>query len=199
MVGGCQVDKSVIDELEVIVGSDYISTREDVLLTYSASASTGYERVFPSAVVRPANAAEVASILRVANTYQIPVTPRSGGSSLQAEVIPKPQGLVIDLLRLNEIHLFEDLRSIRVGAGVTFGELDKYLGDRGLWIPVFLLAVSFSVVKIGFIQADWVCSECGYIDRDALNKRRRVLKAVSLAWLLFYGFGLLDWMLQTPS
>lgn len=69
----------------------------------------------------------------------------------------------------------------------------------GLWIPVFLLAVSFSVVKIGFIQADWVCSECGYIDRDALNKRRRVLKAVSLAWLLFYGFGLLDWMLQTPS
>jgi FAD/FMN-containing dehydrogenase len=136
-VGGCGVDKSIIDELEAIVGSNYISTREDVLLTYSASASTGYERVFPSAVVRPANAEEVASILRVANKHKIPVTPRSGGSSLQGEVIPKPQGLVIDLLRLNEIQLFEDLRSIRVGAGVTFGELDKYLGEKGLWIPIY--------------------------------------------------------------
>jgi len=131
------VDKSIIKKLAEIVGSEYVSTRQDVLLTYSASASTGYDRVFPAVVVRPSNTQEVSAILKIANGFKIPVTPRSGGSSLQGEVIPKEGGIVIDMLRFTEITLFEDLRSVRVGAGVTFGALDKFLDAKDLWIPIY--------------------------------------------------------------
>ncbi|MHA1652741.1 MAG: FAD-binding oxidoreductase [Candidatus Thorarchaeota archaeon] len=131
------MDPKLVKELEDIVGEEYVSTRPDVLLTYSHSASTGYDRRIPGAVVKPGSTEEVAEILKVANKYKIPVTPRSGGTSLQAEAIPEEGGLVVELLRLKEITLFEDLRSVRVGAGVTFGQLDKFLNQHGLWVPVY--------------------------------------------------------------
>ena len=129
--------EQIIRNLVEIVGDEYISTRDDILLAYSCTASMGVEPVRPGAVVRPADAEEVARILRLANKHKISVTPRSGGSSLQAEALPKEDGLVIDMLRLREIEIFEDLRTARVGAGVTFGMLDKALGERGLWVPVY--------------------------------------------------------------
>ncbi|MBD3406830.1 MAG: FAD-binding protein [Candidatus Lokiarchaeota archaeon] len=131
------MDGKVISELIEIVGTDYVSTRPDVLLTYSASASTGYDSVLPDAVVRPANTEQVAAILKLANRHKIPVVARSGGSSLQGEVIPKKGSIVVELMRLDDIELFEDLRSIKVGAGVTFGMLDKYLNKHNLWLPVY--------------------------------------------------------------
>lgn len=131
------MDKRALKELAAVVGEEYLSTRRDVLLTYSASASTSYERRFPAAVVRPANTQQVADVLKIANRYRIPVTPRSGGSSLQGEVIPAEGGLVVDLLRLNEIEVFPELRAVRVGAGVTFGRLDKYLLQYDSWVPIY--------------------------------------------------------------
>ena len=131
------MDPVALKALSEIVGDEYCSTRKDVLLTYSASASTSHESRVPSAVVRPANTHEVSEVIRVANRHRIPVTPRCGGSSLQGEVIPIADGLVVDLLRLNEIEDFPDLRAVRVGAGVTFGRLDKYLKGRGAWVPVY--------------------------------------------------------------
>ena len=127
----------MIKEFEEIVGSEFVSTRADVLLTYSQTASMAIEPVIPTAVIRPANDTEVSQILKVANKYNVPVTPRSGGSSLQGEAIPKPGGIVVDMLRLEEITLYEDLRSVTVGAGVTFGKLDKFLAKHDLFLPVY--------------------------------------------------------------
>ena len=127
---------SIVNELAQVVGEKFVSTREDVLHTYASSASMAKNPVRPGAVVRPSDADEIAALLKIANKHQIPVTIRSGGTSLQGEVIPKPDGLVIELMRLNGIQLFEDLRSVRVGAGVTYGELDKFLSKHGLWLPI---------------------------------------------------------------
>ncbi len=127
----------IVNDLVGIVGDEFVSTQPAVLLAYSHSASVGYEGAMPDVVVRPANAEEVAEILRLANRHKIPVTPRSGGTSLQGEVIPRHGGIVIDLLRLKEMTLYEELRSVRVGAGVTFGQLDKFLLGHDLWVPVY--------------------------------------------------------------
>ncbi len=131
------MDKEIVRELSKIVGQEYVSTRKDVRLTYSTSASTSYEKVLPGAVVRPGTTEEVSEVLKVANKHKIPVTPRGGGSSLQGEVIPQQDGLVIELMRLDEINLYKDLRSVTVGAGITFGVLEKYLNKQDLWIPYY--------------------------------------------------------------
>ncbi|MGY5853507.1 MAG: FAD-binding oxidoreductase, partial [Candidatus Thorarchaeota archaeon] len=69
--------------------------------------------------------------------HGIPVTPRSGGSSLQEEVIPKLGGLVVELLRLDGITLHKELRSVTVESGVTYGALEKFLRPHDLWVPVY--------------------------------------------------------------
>jgi len=60
------VDKEIVKELSKIVGEDYISTRKDILLTYSTSASTTYERRLPGAVVRPRTTDEVSDRVKSA-------------------------------------------------------------------------------------------------------------------------------------
>ena len=130
------MDSEIINQLSEIVGEEFVSTRNDVLLTYSSSASMAKKPVKPGAVVKPANNEEIAAVLQVANKFKIDVTVRAGGTSLQGEVIPKAGGLVVELMRLNEIKLYKDLRSVTVGAGVTYGQLDKFLEAHGLWVPV---------------------------------------------------------------
>ncbi|MBE0527286.1 MAG: FAD-binding oxidoreductase, partial [Candidatus Thorarchaeota archaeon] len=101
------MDDAIVQKLIAIVGKEYVSTRQDVLLAYSTSASMSYETELPGAVVRPQTTEQVSEILKVANRHKISVTPRSGGSSLQGEVIPKEGALVVDLLRLEEIKVYE--------------------------------------------------------------------------------------------
>ena len=129
--------KKVIDNLSKIVGDEFISTRPDVLLANSVTASMASDGVLPGAVVRPADAEQVSEILMLASKNKIPVTPRSGGSSLQEEAIPEPDGLVVELLRLGGIKLYKELGSVTVGAGVTYGELEKFLKKHDLFVPVY--------------------------------------------------------------
>lgn len=131
------MDKKLVEALSNIVGSEFTSTKQDVLLAYSQTASMASDQVLPGAVVRPANAVEVSKILEVARRYSVPVTARSGGSSLQEEAIPEPDGLVVELMRLNEITLHKELRSVTVGAGVTYGMLEKVLKENNLFLPVY--------------------------------------------------------------
>jgi len=131
------MDLEILKGLERIVGSEFVSTKADVLLTYSQTASMAADPILPVAVVRPADTHEVSELLKLANKNKITVVPRSGGSSLQQEAIPKPNSIVIDLMRLEGIKLYEDLQSVTVGAGVTYGELDKFLDKHGLFLPVY--------------------------------------------------------------
>jgi len=130
------VDGRIIKMLKEIVGEEFVSTREDVLLAYSETASMARDPVQPEVVVRPSSTEEVSRILKLCDAEKLLVRPRSGGSSLQGEAIPKKGGLVLELMRLQSITLYEELRSVTVGAGVTFGQLDKYLGQHDLWVPV---------------------------------------------------------------
>ncbi|MGQ4910773.1 MAG: FAD-binding oxidoreductase [Candidatus Thorarchaeota archaeon] len=129
--------EEMVARLRRVVGDEYVSTREDVLLTYSQSASMASDPVRPGVVVRPKDTHEVSEILKIASEFNIPVQPRGGGSSLQEEVIPEPDGLVVDLLRLDNITFHENLRSVTVGAGVTYGALDKFLNKHDRWVPVY--------------------------------------------------------------
>jgi FAD/FMN-containing dehydrogenase len=158
------LDKEVIRELSKIVGEEFITTRRDVLLTYSTSASTSYKQVIPGAVVRPGSAEEVSQILKIANKHKILVTPRAGGSSLQGEVIPQEDSLVVELMRFEDIHLYENLRSVTVGAGITYGKLDKFLDQYDLWVPFYpgsalvaTIAGNVAVNGSGFGSAAYGC------------------------------------------
>ena len=130
--------KEIAKRIKDIVGEEYVSDSIDVLLTYSVTASTGFDFYMPDLVVRPRTTEEVAGIVKLANEYKIPIIPRGGGTGLQAEALARRGGIIIDLTRMNEVlDLNEENLSVTVEAGITFGKLDKILMEKGLWFPIY--------------------------------------------------------------
>jgi len=125
-----------IQALQTIIGDlERVSTQKADLEAHSVDESfhEGHE---PQMVVWPQSATEVSEILKFANQHRIPVTPRSGGSSLEGNPIPVQGGIVLAMSRMDRILEIrpEDLQ-VRVQPGVIYDELNQRLGKYGLFFP----------------------------------------------------------------
>ncbi len=85
----------------------------------------------PAALVRVANAADVAAILNFARTSGLEVAVRSGGHSVPGHS-GTDGGLVIDLRDLNGFEIDHEARTIWAGAGLTAGEVTAAVEPHGL-------------------------------------------------------------------
>ena len=83
------VTEEVVKALQDVVGEKYVKTAPDVLDVYKSdeSLAPSYWRT-PEVVVLPANTEEVAEIVKIANKYNVPVTPRSAGTSVSCCAVP---------------------------------------------------------------------------------------------------------------
>jgi glycolate oxidase len=61
----------------------------------------------PEVVVFPGTTEEVALIVKLANQYLVPITPRSAGSGVACGAIPVYHGIVVELERMNQILKFD--------------------------------------------------------------------------------------------
>lgn len=125
-----------IQALQAIVGDpERVSTKKVDLEAHSIDESfhEGHE---PEVVVWPQNATEISEVLKFANQRRIPVTPRSGGSSLEGNPIPVQGGIVLAMARMDRILEIrpEDLQA-RVQPGVVYDQLNQRLGKYGLFFP----------------------------------------------------------------
>ena len=85
------------------------------------------------AAVLPANAQEIAAIVKLANAYDFPITVRSGGTSLADGAIPVCGGLVLCMDRLNKIiELNEEGMYMTVEAGVRTIDIQNAAHEKGL-------------------------------------------------------------------
>ena len=98
------VTPEVVSKLQSIVGEKFVKTDKDVLEVYQSDESlTPSLWHLPEVVVSPANTEEVAAIVKLANTYHIPVTPRSAGTSVSCGAVPVCGGIVLLMERMNKI------------------------------------------------------------------------------------------------
>ncbi|MHA1129844.1 MAG: FAD-binding oxidoreductase [Candidatus Helarchaeota archaeon] len=128
----------VVNALQEIVGSDYVATDRETCYVYSQDCSI--EKGFvPDIVIRPANATQISQIMKLANKFKVPIYPRGAAASLVLMGVPlKPHALVIDLTRMNRIvELDEDSMSVTVETGITWGELEASLKEKG-WYTGFI-------------------------------------------------------------
>lgn len=131
-----KIDANVIEKLKEIVGEKYVLFDDaDSLEQYSHDEvpDKSYAHM-PDAAVSVANAEEISKILKLANEFKIPVTPRGAGSGLSGGAVPIYGGIVLLTDRMNKIiELDRENMMITVQPGVVTNEINDYLSEFGLF------------------------------------------------------------------
>jgi glycolate oxidase len=144
------VTREIVKELQAIVGEkNLIFNDPDLLQNYSHDEVAGpqYARM-PEVVVKPATAQEISSIMKLANRYRVPVTPRGGGTGLSCGAVPMYGGIVLALERMNRILEIDRENMVAVvEPGVVTSEIGKAVQEFGLFYAGY--PMSFESCFIG--------------------------------------------------
>ena len=128
------MNKNIIKKLQDIVGAKYLATAREDLMCYSYD-GTGQEYM-PSAVAFPGSAAEISSIMRLANQELFPVIPRGAGTGMTGGSLPVEGGLVLVMSRLNRIlEIDAENQVAEVEPGVITGQFQSAVRKQGLFYP----------------------------------------------------------------
>ncbi|MBV5305435.1 MAG: FAD-binding protein [Desulfobulbaceae bacterium] len=126
--------KKVAEEIAHIVGRKHCTTRLEDLHCYSYD-GTG-KTFLPDIVAFPDSTSQVAGLLRLAGTYNLPVVARGAGTGMTGGSLPVQGGLVLALSRLNRIlEIDRDNQIAIVEPGVITGEFQKAVQEVGLFYP----------------------------------------------------------------
>jgi FAD/FMN-containing dehydrogenase len=95
----------------------------------------------PALIARCTSADDVAEIARFARNHQLDLAVRGGGHN-GAGLGTVDDGVVIDLSPLREVQVDPDARTVRVGGGATWGEVDRATGEHGLATPSGIISTT---------------------------------------------------------
>jgi hypothetical protein len=95
----------------------------------------------PSLIARCADADEVARAVSFAREHGLPLAVRGGGHN-GAGLGTCDDGVVIDLSLLKSIEVDPKARTVRVGGGCTWGEVDRKTGEHGLATPSGIISTT---------------------------------------------------------
>ena len=123
-----------LQRLDRIVGGDHliVDDRREFFAT------DVYRRLeIPIAVVRPGSIEEARKVIACAYANDVAIVPRGGGASYTAGYLPTTaRAILVDAGRLDRIvEINEQDMFVTVEPGVTWAELDKALGARGIRTP----------------------------------------------------------------
>lgn len=122
----------VVRDLSALLGAKYVLHTSYDLMLYEYDASI--DRCTPDIVVLPASTEDVATIVKIAARYNIPVVPRGAGTGLSGGAIPIYGGIVIVFTRMNRILEvdYDNLRAV-VQPGLVNLHLTNALNPQGFY------------------------------------------------------------------
>jgi glycolate oxidase len=97
-----KIDALFLKKLTDVVGSEFVVTGKENLLNYSKDETEDLV-FYPDVVVKPENSLQVSSILKLANEFKIPVTPRGGGTGLSGGSLSVFGGICLSMEKFNKI------------------------------------------------------------------------------------------------
>jgi hypothetical protein len=95
----------------------------------------------PALIARCAGPADVAKVVGFARDHDLPVAIRGGGHN-GAGLGTCDDGVVIDLSLLRDVQVDPQGRTVRVGGGCTWGEVDRATGEHGLATPSGIISTT---------------------------------------------------------
>ncbi|MEI2701847.1 MAG: FAD-binding oxidoreductase [Baekduia sp.] len=122
---------SLEQALAEVVGPDHVLTDADIRAGYERD-WTGRFGAPARCVVRPADTAEVAAVLRACTEHGVPVVPQGGNTGLVGGGVPRGGEVVLSFARLTEIGAVDEATGqISCGAGVTLTALQQACREHG--------------------------------------------------------------------
>lgn len=101
----------------------------------------------PDVVAWPADAAQVAAVVRFAGTRQVPVVPFGAGSGVCGGTVPVRGGIALDLKRITQpLRIDLPARVVEVGAGMNGQRLEELLAGAGATLGHFPSSIYCSSV-----------------------------------------------------
>jgi FAD/FMN-containing dehydrogenase len=139
---------SLLDELRHIVGTAHVLVEGDL----SAWTQDWRQRTIGKAlaVVRPANAQEVADVVKACASYRrvhpdtaLSIVPQGGNTGLVVGSTPDESGrqIVLSLQRMNAVREIDAANlTLTVDAGCVLQTVQEHAQSQGLWFPLSLAA-----------------------------------------------------------
>ena len=127
------VSEPFLADVRAVVGDANVFTEPEKLEQYKTDEEYDPRRFrVPEAVVRPANAEEIAAVVKLCNKYNVPLTVRSGGTSLADGAIAVCGGIVLLMERLNKIiEMNTEAMYVVAEAGVRTVDIQKMANEAG--------------------------------------------------------------------
>ncbi|MDD2960770.1 MAG: FAD-binding and (Fe-S)-binding domain-containing protein [Muribaculaceae bacterium] len=120
--------KSYLNDISSFVSKDRIYTDDLRLLAWGTDA--GFYRMIPKIVIRSKDESEVAKLLRLANSYSLPVTFRAAGTSLSGQAI-SDSILIVAGKNWEKYEVASDGESIKMQPGIIGEKVNEILKPYG--------------------------------------------------------------------
>ncbi len=95
----------------------------------------------PALIARPADANGVAAVIGFARAHDLPLAVRCGGHN-GAGLASVDGGIVCDLSLLKSVTVDPGTRTVRVGGGCLWGEVDAATSEHGLAVPAGIISTT---------------------------------------------------------
>ncbi|SWT39759.1 oxidase, FAD-binding [Klebsiella pneumoniae] len=126
----------LLTQLTAIVGENRIKTDADSLENWGKD-HTKHFNPNPSVIVFPSTTEQVQEVVKLANQFNIAITPSGGRTGLSAGAVATNGEIVISMDKMNQIlEFFPADRMVRVQAGVVTEQLQNYAEEQGMYYPV---------------------------------------------------------------
>lgn len=124
--------RAAMDEVKAIIGDEHVSVDKENLITHSGSdfQSHPFSRATAktsSFIAYPSSTEEVSQIAKVCHWRRIPITPYSGGTSIEDATTPVPGSICIDFTRMARVEINVDDMDCVVQPGVGWEDLNEQL------------------------------------------------------------------------
>jgi len=143
-----RINREILESLKEICGErDVIYEDKEKLESYGRDESGKLFFNLPEVVVKPKSPEEVSKIMKIANAYLIPVTPRGAGSGLSGAAIPLYGGIVMSMEKMNNILEIDKINRVAVvEPGVITNDLCKRVEEEGLYYAGYPMSVGLSSI-----------------------------------------------------
>lgn len=134
-MGYNKVTEEIKNALLKIVGKTNVIVEQEILENYAHDETPLYNSM-PEVVVKPYSTDQISAIMKLANAHMIPVTPRSGGTSLSAGAVPIHGGIVLSFENMSKIkEIDKENMMVTVEPGIITEQLGIELAKHGLFFP----------------------------------------------------------------